>query len=447
MERDTAKATGEDSIQHKLSAEAQLLAGLPGNFAGGMQQRLDRAVQNPQETAMQAGCFAAVGCAVGLITKNPAMFGEAAAPYIVSATKILPKALLTIAGADLAAQVGVPAYQTWNDPASLGLMQKKLGQNLADTTFDLAFVGTAGGVGSKLAGPIARELELTSRALQPQLRMATEGAQLNPGKSFSNEKSTEDFVLRAQSFNRGEAPQSIRLSGNLHGSRELPSRLYKPGDVAFYVQDANRGDKGAAAVRFILDVFTGRSDWSAWRPLDLYNNRKMLKPLFFGLNEPDMGRKIPFLRELIQKETGTQFTWTENGYRTPARLLLPKDYPRMPLQQIRLTNDIQSGVERPGKYSKSDIPSIGDTWIRYNITDRSPSGHSGFISVLVNNAEAWSKTNLKGLAKTKLEFSSIKEADKFAAGIEQKLRERPIILTPYMQYDTPVYYFNFRKFR
>src|SRR5207237_6706563 len=117
---------------------------VPNGIATALDDRLRQAKQNPQQLGAELGAAAVLGCAAGLITRNPAILGESLVPALTLVQQYGGKALLGATVIDLTGRVAMPVAETWNDPTD---SKDRLGRNLVNATFDYVSTGIAGGAG------------------------------------------------------------------------------------------------------------------------------------------------------------------------------------------------------------------------------------------------------------------------------------------------------------
>lgn len=147
-----ALAGESDSVTRAFHREWELLKSAPSTTVTGVQEKLSSLAAHPAKVAELVVEGAAVGVALAHLKTHPeALWG--AGKHI---TKWAGTAGAALLAADMGIRVGVPAVDTWNNPASLAANKIRLGQNLGAAVVEYSTMGLAGAAGFKY-GPQAIE--------------------------------------------------------------------------------------------------------------------------------------------------------------------------------------------------------------------------------------------------------------------------------------------------
>ncbi|CAN5283573.1 hypothetical protein BH11CYA1_BH11CYA1_37970 [soil metagenome] len=156
VEQPTSETVVDESLAGKLNREFGLLAQLPMGALAAAQERLN----HPVDLAIELGVATAVGFGVMAMAKNPAVFGEAASPYVGGLLKWVDKLSGPAIAIDWANRIGAPMASTWmsasNDSSARADMSRNVGGGLVDYS--------TGVLGMRFGGRMAEYIEAPAQA-------------------------------------------------------------------------------------------------------------------------------------------------------------------------------------------------------------------------------------------------------------------------------------------
>lgn len=138
-----------------MATETELFGSLKENLWNSVSDHIQN---HKSEIFTEAATAAVAGAGIAALTKNPALLGEAVAPFVKAAIPAATKVGAGLATADWAVKIGAPAYQVWNNPGNLAHQKTVLAGNVGSGLVDYSTMGIAGIAGGFMSFKVTPEL-------------------------------------------------------------------------------------------------------------------------------------------------------------------------------------------------------------------------------------------------------------------------------------------------
>lgn len=179
-----------DDLASKLNREADLFGSLKDNLWHEVNDHLRN-----NKTAIVAETAGAVILGVGIATlsKNPALLGETLAPIVKVGIPMAGKVGIGLGVADWGIKLGLPAYDTWQNPNNLEADEKGLARNVGAGLVDYTAMGLGGAVGGGLGWKLTPELmpKAPEIDLKPSLKLNEVPKTIDHPERFSTQRESE----------------------------------------------------------------------------------------------------------------------------------------------------------------------------------------------------------------------------------------------------------------
>jgi hypothetical protein len=411
------------SLGQRLAAEGELFRSAPASACQAYHDEWRRLQDNPTKLAQNVGASVALGCAFGILSRNPALVGETLAPAVALVQRYGAPALFGISVVDISAKTAVPIATAWTSPDSIADTKTELGQNLGKAAFDYSLSGITSGGGFIAGRHAASHLEWVQSTRVPAAFCFATAKSVALLEHPKDADLLQSGILQSRKFDATGLPATIRLSGKATESKFDTQAEH--GDILI----GQREIASKLAMRFVTQVNTGTNRWIN---IDLW--QKQIQQALHGMNVFHLNEKKPFLSDLIKNQAGKEAylnTGKLTDYKLRNGILIPEGYRQSELpKSLTCTGDIYNGSHRP-LHDAQSVPAAGNIWLKFEDNGKSIINHQQPTKIIpfVSTGELYHRFHLPELSNSN--FESVRSAEQGAAYLKAFLAKRagdPIVL-------------------